>query len=84
MTFSLKLGYLYSDCPLVWQRFISHTQHCIHGPGNSSNTGLSKKEIKKALSQFNAEYLDTAPTEDGVVDFPSERHYNLFILKYGE
>ena len=82
MTVRMELGEMFADCPLAWRSFVKHTQHCIYGPG-IRDRGLSYKQIQKGLDQFKADFTDHSDST-GVVDFPSEAHYNLFVLKYGE
>jgi hypothetical protein len=79
----MELEGMMGDCPLAWRSFVIHTQNCIYGPG-IRNRGLSHVQIQKGLDQFKAEYTDYGSDIIGTVDFPSEAHYNLFVLKYGE
>jgi hypothetical protein len=78
----MELGGTFDDCPLAWQSFVVHTQKCLGYL--SRNRGLSYEQIQKGLEQFKAEFIDCGVGDSGSVDFPSEAHYNLFVLKYGE
>jgi hypothetical protein len=82
MTVRMELGEMFADCPLAWQSFVIHTQKCLGY--RSTHSGLSNKEIQKGLEQFKAEFTDYSVDSSGTIDFPSEAHYNLFVLKYGE
>jgi hypothetical protein len=82
MMFNMKLGSNFSGCPNSWQNFIIQTSARIHGSGFCR--GLTVNQIQKELDQFKATYTDYGLEADGEVDFPSEGHYNLFVLKYGE
>jgi hypothetical protein len=78
----MQLGESFIECPPAWCNFVTKTVVRIYGPGYEH--GLSTEQIQKELDQFNAVFIDHGADVDGVVDFPSERHYSLFVLKYGE
>jgi hypothetical protein len=84
MTVRIELGGTFLDCPLAWRSFIIHTHKSL-GYGSRTIRRLSDKQIQKGLEQFKAEFIDCGCTPaQWAVDFPSEAHYNLFVLKYGE
>lgn len=81
-TYRLHLSDRFVNCPVSWKNFIRSTVERIYG--SEYEDGLTINQIQKELGQFRAVYTEGKIERDGYVDFPNERYYNLFLLKYAE
>jgi len=77
VTVSLKLGEHLSACPCNWVNFINDLESRADHDHDCAE-GFSVDILNQELKPFKAEYID-----DVKVDFEDERHYTMFVLKYG-
>ena len=75
MTMSLKLGKYMSTCPCNWVNFIRDLQNRVN-PDDDGKFGVDI--LNQELKPFKAQYIPETR-----VDFEDERHYTMFVLKYG-
>jgi len=73
---SLKLnGGLYA-CPANWVRFIKDLED--REVEQTVSEGFTVDTLNQELKPFKAQYIPETR-----VDFEDERHYTMFVLKYG-
>jgi len=76
MTVSLQLGAGLHLCPANWQNFIRDLRD--RGVIQTVNEGFETDTLNQELKPFKAQYIPATR-----IDFADERHYTMFVLKYG-